>query len=660
MALLDWIILIVFTLLLFGIVVFFKRYTRSVADFLSANRAAGRYLVTMAEGASGLGAINLIAYFEMYYLAGFVPAFWQLMLLPAALIISTSGWVIYRYRQTRAMTLGQFFELRYGRKFRIFAGGLAFFSGIINYGIFPAVTARFFVYFCGLPQSFTIGSLEMQTYPVVMILLLSTALFFTLTGGQIVIMVTDFVQAQFVNVVLVAVLIFLVLHFNMDTVKEALQSVGGSGQSRINPFDAGEVKHFNAFYFLVNLFGAFYWTMAWQGGQAYNSSARSPHEARMGKVLAQWRTAVTTLLPIFLPIAALVVMHSADFSAQAQAANEALGAVGDAQLQKQLTTPLVIRELLPVGMLGLFATVMLASAISTDNTYMHSWGSILIQDVIVPWRGRPLNPKQHMLWLRVSILGVAIFAFVFSLFFRQTQYILLFMSLTGAIFLGGAGAAIIGGLYSRRGTTPAAFVAMITGSVIGCGGILIKQFDPAFPFDGQQMLFAAMITSLSLYIIVSLAQQRQFNLDRMLHRGEYAEMTDHPEKYGQPKPRLGWHALKPGRDFNRRDRIIFYLTIAWSLSLFSAFVIITVLNLHERWSDDWWFSYWEIFLGIGLVKAVIVTVWFLIGGAINLRELMDVLRHAKRNPLDDGTVSAGINRDENAPGETLNPSRQND
>lgn len=38
-----------------------KRYTRSVADFLSANRAANRYLLTMAEGTAGLGAITIVA-----------------------------------------------------------------------------------------------------------------------------------------------------------------------------------------------------------------------------------------------------------------------------------------------------------------------------------------------------------------------------------------------------------------------------------------------------------------------------------------------------------------------------------------------------------------------------------------------------------------------
>ena len=46
------------------------------------------------------------------------------------MILTTSGWVIYRFRQTKSLTLAQFFEKRYSRNFRIFAGIIAFVTPI--------------------------------------------------------------------------------------------------------------------------------------------------------------------------------------------------------------------------------------------------------------------------------------------------------------------------------------------------------------------------------------------------------------------------------------------------------------------------------------------------------------------------------------------------
>ena len=149
--LIDYAIILLILGLISGFAIYTSRYTRSVADFLSANRCAGRYLLTVASTTSGLGAISIIAFWEQFYQAGFTAMFWGNIMAPIGLLLSLSGWIIYRYRETRALTLAQFLEMRYSKRFRLFSGTLCWMSGVLNYGIFPAVTARFFIYFLGLP-----------------------------------------------------------------------------------------------------------------------------------------------------------------------------------------------------------------------------------------------------------------------------------------------------------------------------------------------------------------------------------------------------------------------------------------------------------------------------------------------------------------------------
>ena len=122
------------------------RHNRSVADFVAANRAAGPYLLATADGTAGLGAISIVANLERFFVAGFAPRFWLLLGTPIAMTITLSGFVRWRYRATRSLTMAQFFEYRYGSpKLRVLAGGLCWFSGVVNMGIFPGVGTRFFI-----------------------------------------------------------------------------------------------------------------------------------------------------------------------------------------------------------------------------------------------------------------------------------------------------------------------------------------------------------------------------------------------------------------------------------------------------------------------------------------------------------------------------------
>jgi SSS family solute:Na+ symporter len=513
---------------------------------------------------------------------------------------------------------------------------LAFFSGVVNFGIFPAVVARFFIFYCGFPQSIPIAGLDVPVFPLTMIVLLGIALFFVYSGGQVAVIITDFIQGVFVNLVFIAVTLYLMLQVDWSQIFDALSSAPQDA-SLINPFKTSHVEDFNLGYFLIGVVVVIYGAMSWQGTQAYNASAKSAHEAKMGGVLNNWRGFPQSLLLLLVPIIAYTVMNHADFAANAAHVNGILDGIDSKPIRAQLRIPLVLTTLLPTGLLGAFAAVMLAAFISTHDTYLHSWGSIFVQDVILPFRKTPFSRTQHLRVLRLSIAGVAIFIFFFSLVFRQAEYIFLFFAITGAIFFGGCGAVLIGGLYWKRGTTPAAWASMITGSSIAVGGIIIHQLMDDFFINGQVFTGISIGAASLVYILVSLLGKREsHDLDQLLHRGRYALESEY--KVVNKTPSRGLRMLAIGKEFTRADKIIYFASYIWTFAWLLVFVVGTVYNLHHDVDDRRWADFWKVYVYIQVTLSLFVTVWFMIGGANDVRYMLRTLRTRARDATDDGTV----------------------
>ena len=152
MTWIDWLLVLIPILIVVFIGFKAQRYVKGVSDFLTGGRVAGRYVLTVSQGEVSLGLISLVAMYEIYYQSGFAYSFWAGITGPIGMIMALTGYAVYRYRETRAMTMGQFLEMRYSRRFRVFSAILQSVSGIINYGVFPAVGARFLVYFCDLQK----------------------------------------------------------------------------------------------------------------------------------------------------------------------------------------------------------------------------------------------------------------------------------------------------------------------------------------------------------------------------------------------------------------------------------------------------------------------------------------------------------------------------
>tara|TARA_B100000315_G_C14583851_1_gene591893 strand:+ start:1909 stop:3981 length:2073 start_codon:yes stop_codon:yes gene_type:complete len=685
LSVIDWLIVLISFVGMVYSVSTTKGLMKSVSDFLAAGRTAGRYVISISSGIAGLGAISIVMFLEMGYVSGFALAWWGLSQGIIILLITISGWVIYRFRSTRCLTLPQFFEMRYSRKFRIFTGMVAFGAGIINFGIFPAVGAQFFIHYCGLPESI----LGVPIFPLVMIVLLSVSLYFVYTGGQIAVIIADFFQGVFVNITFIVMIFFLFITVGWDQISEALEQTPirlaqeeivkiqsepaflempeseknnkikainekFENSSRINPFKTSHVDDFNFWYFLIGVIGIMYGTMSWQGTQAYNASAKSAHEAKMGAVLAGFRGFPQTLFFLFAPITIYVFMNHADYQSLAVSVNTSLEQLSTDSLRTQLRAPLVLSEILPVGLLGAFAALMLAAFISTHDTYLHSWGSILVQDVIMPFRDKPFDKETHLKALRFSIFGVAFFIFLFSLLFQQNQKIALFFAITGAIFAGGSGAVIIGGLYWKRGTTAAAWTAMITGAVIAVGGIIIKQISAEWLADtssmaalksginvlrninGQVYWAIGMGASALSYILMSLfGKHTIYNMDKLLNRGKYAIAGEIEIVNENPF----WTILGMGKEFTKNDKVIYIVNYIWTFSWTILFIVGTVYNLYNDVSDASWMTFWKYYLFIHIGMAIISIVWFTWGGFNDLGVMMKKLRSSERDHRDDGWVA---------------------
>ncbi len=480
-----------------------------------------------------------------------------------------------------------------------------------------------------------------------MLIDLGLALSFVNMGGQISVMITECVQGMFCSFAVIVVSATVLVKMSWPQMVHALELASKKNASMINPFHTSGVTDYNIWYYLIALFGAFYSYMSWQGTQGFYSSARTPHEQKMGGIISAWRWMPQGMMIGLLGLAGIAIMRLPQFADQAHAVSIALAKIPNQSVQGEMRIPIAMAHFLPSGVKGLLATIFLFFSFTCHDTYMHSWGSIFVQDIYMPIKNKPLDPFYHIKLLRWSIAGVALFAFIFGVLYQPTEQIFFFWAITGTIWLGGSGPVIVGGLYWKRGTTPAAYAALITGSVIGVAGLIIPKIYLAhtghqFPINGQWLWFIAMILATSIYFFISIFTSRvsdAYDLDRVLHRGRYRVETDHvPEEHRQSK----WlQIVGITSEFSRSDKMLAVALVVWNAIWFLWFVLFSVINLLHPVSDSIWTRYFFInAIAIPAVFCIPVTIWFTTGGVMDMRALFKALEAAVRDPSDDGRVVA--------------------
>ncbi len=669
---LDILVIAVPLIVVLLVSLYLRKYMRSVADFLAASRCAGRYIISTAGGETGSSVIVVIAALEVFSRAGFSLRFWESISSFLFFFFGLLGLIVYRFRETRALTFHQFFEIRYSKGVRVFASFLNVLSGLFNFGIQPAVGARFFVYFCGLPEHWTVGPFTLPTFVPLMLILMAMSLFFALTGGQISVMVTDCLEGIISSFFYLVIAFFIVCTISVSQMRDALLS-GPAGASFVDPFAIGGRDEFNGWYilFAVLLSTYYYRGNAWQ--QGFVASARNAHEGRMAGVLANWRAIFGTSMTILIGIGGFTLLHNADFAAQQAQVAQGLQGLSSSQLATQMAMPTALGVLFAPGIKGAFCAILLFGLLASQGAQLHGFGATIMQDVILPLRRKPFAPKAHVRALKAAIFCVAVFVCAFSIIFKPVDYLVMVIALIGAIYLGGIGLVCWGGLYWKKGTTAGAWTALATGATLGIGFNLVQQFWPQLnpvlirlagpggwagylaahaekcPLNGQQLSLITAATAAAGYVIVSLLTcRRDFNMDEMLHRGKYRIASEDIAVEGEEAGTALGRFLQIDRHFTRGDKVLTFATFGWTLLWMAIPLGIVLWTLFVgRLSTEWWFNYTMV-VGVWLtiVLGVVMTIWFTIGVSHDMKDLFSTLKTVRRIDTDDGTVRGHHNTGE--------------
>ena len=495
------------------------------------------------------------------------------------------------------------------------------------------------------------------TFPVLMLFLIVISLFFVVTGGHIALLLTDFVQGVYTQVACVVIAGFLLIHyFDWGMIMEVLQ-MAPVDESLIDPSRTGGINDFNIWFFLIGAFARWYNSMSFSAEQTYISSAKSAHESRMCSTFNYWRWfAMTVCLMIIVLVCKMHIQHPA-YADQGAAIMARLGEVEALETAKynavaakgvvsNHTVTIALRQILPVGFKGIFCAMMLVCLISTYDTLMHTYGSVFIQDVIMPFRKKHFSPEAHMWALRGSFVFVALLMLSLSYMITPSGSLLMFFALVNALWLGSSGAIILGGLYWKRGTNRAALVTLVLGTLLSGFFITIQMmvsgglWEAAWmtsKWANQQMLFFYTVVACSLcFVLVSLTERKAFNLDKMLNRGKY-DIGDGNYVVGDKQSFL--HRLYGiTSEYSRLDRLMAYMIVGWAQ--FWAVVVI-VGSLYAKFvglSDNFWSKYWMVYLGHGVVLMVVFSIWLISGGCRDYVRMIRDLKTMARDDMDDGMV----------------------
>jgi solute:Na+ symporter, SSS family len=455
---LDWMIVIAYLVTTMGIGIIGRRYIGDVSHYLVAGRELGLYVGIATLAATEIGTITFMYYAEFGYKAGFAAFAAALISGVAMIIVGRTGLIIRRFRELRLMTVPEYFEIQYSLGLRVVTGIIVALGGILNMGIFLRVEGQFLTMVTGLDSRYLVA---------VMTAILTLELIYTVLGGMVSVVITDYLQYVLLSIATITVTIYAVAHAGWGAIIEKVAStLGSAGFDPItNPkLGLSFLIWQTVFWFAIHT--------CWQTTAMRMFSTRSPELSRKVMTWTGFIFLGRGMMPMLWGIAALTMFGTGSAGPDGVPAP----VVGGRVLQPLEAMPAMLATILGSGARGIVVAGMLAATMSVNSSYLLGWSSIISQDIILPLRralGRaPLGSRKQIMVNRLANLFVSLFVMFWGLYYSLPGAVYLYLGITATIYLAGTFVSVLGGLYWERASTAGGYLAM----VCGAAGAIIPYF----------------------------------------------------------------------------------------------------------------------------------------------------------------------------------------
>jgi len=149
--------------------------------------------------------------------------------------------------------------------------------------------------------------------------------------------------------------------------------------------------------------------------------------------------------------------------------------------------------ILPQGLMGLLMAAMLAADMSTDSSYMLTWGSVIWNDILAPFRKTQWSEKRGLRWNRMIVALIGVFLLFYGLWYQVTGSLWDYLTITGTIYLASMSVLLVACCYWKRANSWGAAAAIIFGAAIPLAYLATKQIwqVPALDEAGKVILDVA-------------------------------------------------------------------------------------------------------------------------------------------------------------------------